>query len=48
MGSSLATSMNVGFIPIRKAGKLPGEKYTQKYTLEYGEAILEIQKDIIP
>ena len=40
--------LNLGFIPIRKAGKLPGEIIAQSYNLEYGESSLEMQSDAVP
>lgn len=43
----LALALNVGFIPIRKPGKLPAEKISATYELEYGNNILEIHKDAI-
>ena len=36
VGSALATKKELGLIPIRKKGKLPGEIYTKSYNLEYG------------
>lgn len=45
VGAPLATRLGVGVIPIRKAGKLPGELHRIDYELEYGTATLEIQKD---
>jgi adenine phosphoribosyltransferase len=36
-----------GFVPIRKKGKLPGATIEQSYTLEYGEAVMEIHNDAI-
>ena len=45
VGSSLATSLNIGFLPIRKQGKLAGETYSIEYELEYGIDRLEIQVD---
>ncbi len=47
IGGILANKLNVGFIPIRKPGKLPAETIKQSYTLEYGEDMLEIHKDAI-
>jgi adenine phosphoribosyltransferase len=44
LGAALAVSLGVGFVPLRKSGKLPGEVLAQTYQLEYGESILEIQK----
>ncbi len=46
-GSLLAQKLNAGFIPIRKPGKLPAEKVSQTYSLEYGEDSIEIHKDAI-
>lgn len=43
--SALSNQVNVGFIPIRKAGKLPSDTYQEKYGLEYGADTLEIHKD---
>ena len=37
--------MNVGFVPIRKKGKLPFETVSQSYALEYGEATVEMHTD---
>ena len=46
--AAAASLSNKGFIPIRKAGKLPGETISQSYDLEYGQATLEIHANIIP
>ena len=43
-GFLLAIKMGIPFIPIRKAGKLPGETLKYKYDLEYGSAEVEVQK----
>ena len=43
----LAYKLNVGFVPVRKKGKLPWQTEQVSYTLEYGEAVLEIHKDAI-
>ena len=43
LGSAVAAELKLGLIPIRKAGKLPGELLEQSYALEYGEARLSIQ-----
>ncbi|MAE75014.1 MAG: adenine phosphoribosyltransferase [Bdellovibrionaceae bacterium] len=45
LGAAIAQHMNVGFLPVRKPGKLPRETYAQSYQLEYGEDTLEIHKD---
>lgn len=46
-GALLAEKLNAGFIPIRKPGKLPAEKYSVSYLLEYGQDSIEIHKDAI-
>ena len=47
IGTPLALAMNKGFIPIRKPGKLPAEKVTTSYDLEYGSNELELHSDSI-
>lgn len=47
IGGILADKLNVGFVPIRKRGKLPAETIAQEYDLEYGTDIVEIHKDAI-
>ena len=46
-GSVLAYKLGIGFIPIRKPGKLPTEVYSEEYALEYGTDTIEIHKDAI-
>jgi len=46
-GAPLAYLMGVGFVPVRKKGKLPFETVSQAYALEYGEDQVEIHKDAI-
>lgn len=46
-GVPVATALNVGFIPVRKPGKLPYETLSIEYDLEYGSNTLEIHKDAI-
>ncbi len=46
-GAVLAYKLNAGFIPVRKPGKLPAEKVSISYSLEYGEDKLEMHKDAI-
>lgn len=46
-GSVLAYKLGVGFVPVRKHGKLPAETIGVSYSLEYGESIVEIHKDAI-
>ena len=43
----ISYNLNKGFIPVRKAGKLPAETISKEYELEYGTATLEIHKDAI-
>ena len=44
-GAALAARLGVGFVPVRKLGKLPLDTYKRSYTLEYGEDTLEMHKD---
>lgn len=46
-GAALAHSLRLGFIPVRKAGKLPPEVEQISYVLEYGEGKLEIHRHAI-
>jgi len=46
-GAVLAEKLGVGFIPIRKPGKLPGATVSEEYQLEYGTDKIEIHKDAI-
>jgi adenine phosphoribosyltransferase len=45
LGAALAHAMGLGFVPIRKAGKLPFDTLREDYALEYGQASLEIHID---
>ena len=47
-GAPLAVQLKKGFIPVRKAGKLPREVTTQRYDLEYGTSCLEMHKEDMP
>lgn len=47
ISAALAYQLNVGFVPIRKKGKLPFDTVSQSYALEYGEATVEIHTDAI-
>ena len=47
LGGAVAHQLAVGFVPIRKKGKLPGTTIAQEYKLEYGEAIMEIHDDAL-
>jgi len=46
-GPSLAYALNAGFVPVRKPGKLPADKVTQSYDLEYGTDKLEMHSDAV-
>ena len=46
-GSALAYKLNLGFIPIRKPGKLPAKTVIEEYELEYGTDRIEIHADAI-
>ena len=45
IGAALAYRLRCGFIPVRKAGKLPYETVRESYTLEYGQATVEVHTD---
>ena len=45
LAAPVAVAGGFGFVPVRKAGKLPGEVFAVSYQLEYGEAVLEIRQD---
>jgi adenine phosphoribosyltransferase len=47
VGSALADRLGVGFVPLRKPGKLPGKTLRHTYSLEYGEDCLEIHDDAV-
>lgn len=47
LGSVIAYVLNVGFVPIRKKGKLPFSTVTQTYELEYGSATVELHTDAV-
>lgn len=46
-GAGVAIALGVGFVPIRKSGKLPGETIGQNYALEYGVDTIEMHADVI-
>jgi adenine phosphoribosyltransferase len=48
LGAPLAYRLGVGFVPIRKMGKLPGVVERHEYDLEYGSDCVEIHQDAIP
>ena len=47
LGGAVAHQLSVGFVPVRKQGKLPGPTISEEYKLEYGEAVVEIHDDAI-
>jgi adenine phosphoribosyltransferase len=47
LGGAVAHQLSTGFVPIRKKGKLPGAVIAQAYTLEYGEAVVEVHDDAL-
>jgi adenine phosphoribosyltransferase len=47
VGAALAAHLGIGFVPIRKAGKLPPPTHRASYALEYGEAVLEIREGTV-
>lgn len=47
LGGAVAHQLSVGFVPVRKKGKLPGTVISEEYTLEYGEAVVEVHDDAI-
>jgi len=46
-GAPIAYALGVGFVPVRKLGKLPSDVVSVEYDLEYGSATLEMHKDAI-
>lgn len=47
LAAPVALALDCGFVPVRKAGKLPRETHAVSYSLEYGEATLEMHRDAI-
>ncbi|ARO13926.1 adenine phosphoribosyltransferase [Ketogulonicigenium robustum] len=47
LGGAVAHQLGVGFVPIRKKGKLPWKTIEQDYALEYGTATVEVHEDAI-
>src|ERR1700690_762166 len=45
LAAPVACRIGVGFVPVRKKGKLPGTTFAQEYELEYGSATLEVHQD---
>jgi len=48
LGGAVATTLGAGFVPARKPGKLPWERVTESYDLEYGKDALECHRDGLP
>ena len=46
-GAAMARELSVGFVPIRKKGKLPWDTYEESYDLEYGSNTIAIHKDAV-
>ena len=47
LGGAVATTLGAGFVPARKPGKLPWERATEPYDLEYGADALEAHRDAL-
>ncbi|SDD88668.1 adenine phosphoribosyltransferase [Nocardioides lianchengensis] len=47
LAAPVALALGAGFVPVRKAGKLPRETHAVSYSLEYGDATLELHRDAI-
>ncbi len=47
LGGAVAHQLSVGFVPVRKAGKLPYDTLRQEYTLEYGTDVIEMHVDAV-
>jgi adenine phosphoribosyltransferase len=47
LGGAVAYELGVGFVPVRKAGKLPGPTHHAEYQLEYGSAAIEVHTDAV-
>jgi adenine phosphoribosyltransferase len=45
LGAPVARTLGVGFVPVRKLGKLPGPTHAQSYQLEYGSETVEVHTD---
>ena len=48
VGTAVARELGLGFVPLRKAGKLPGPVHSQEYELEYGTATIEVHHQDVP
>lgn len=47
LGAVVAHELDVGFVPVRKAGKLPGDVHAVAYDLEYGTETIELHRDAV-
>lgn len=47
LAAPVALALGAGFVPVRKAGKLPADTHAVGYALEYGEATLELHQDSV-
>ena len=47
IGAAVAHHLDIGFVPVRKSGKLPGPSLREEYTLEYGSAVLEMHESAL-
>lgn len=47
LGAPVAYALGIGFVPVRKPGKLPGETVSETYELEYGTDTLEVHADAL-
>jgi len=47
IGGAVALAMGAGFVPVRKGGRLPAATIAEAYSLEYGEAVIEVHADAI-
>ncbi|HHY26503.1 MAG TPA: adenine phosphoribosyltransferase [Desulfitobacterium dehalogenans] len=47
LGAPVAYALGIGFVPVRKPGKLPGQTVRETYELEYGSDTLEVHADAI-
>ena len=47
LGAPIAIGLGIGFVPVRKVGKLPAETIQAEYSLEYGTNVVEIHRDAI-
>ena len=47
LGAMIAERLHAGFVPVRKAGKLPSQTISESYELEYGSAVIEMHADAL-